>query len=119
MKLRDWINLDKIDWDWLSLNPNAMHLLEQNQDKINWYYLSKNPNAVHLLEQNPDKINWGWLSENPSIFTYDYTKLRQSRLNLHKDLIEHIWHPSTIQKWSELHCKSDEDVYEIYAYFYA
>ena len=28
-----------------------------NQDKINWKQLSMNPNAIHLLEQNPDKIN--------------------------------------------------------------
>ena len=97
MKLHDWINLDK----------------------INWSCLSENPSAMHLLEQSPDKINWGWLSGNPFIFTYDYPKLRQSRLNLHEDLIQHIWCPPTIQKWSELHCKSDEDAYEIYEYFYA
>ena len=31
-KLRSWINQDKIDWIWLSKNPNAIHLLEQNPD---------------------------------------------------------------------------------------
>ncbi len=35
-KLRDWIDMDKIDWKWLSMNPAAIHLLEQNPDKINW-----------------------------------------------------------------------------------
>ncbi len=40
MKLLGWIPLDKLDWDWLSGNPNAIHLLEQNIDKINWYNLS-------------------------------------------------------------------------------
>jgi hypothetical protein len=25
-----------IHWDWLSENPNAIHLLEQNIDKIYW-----------------------------------------------------------------------------------
>jgi hypothetical protein len=25
-------------------------------DKIDWKYLSKNPNAIHLIEQNMDKI---------------------------------------------------------------
>jgi hypothetical protein len=39
-----------IDWNWLSRNPNAIHLLEQNIDKINWFWLSENPNAIHLLE---------------------------------------------------------------------
>jgi hypothetical protein len=33
-----------------------------------------NPNAIHILEQNPDKIDWVKLSKNPSIFEtkYDY-----------------------------------------------
>ena len=38
------------------------------QYKINWYYLSLNPNAIHLLKNNQDKINWNYLSKNPSIF---------------------------------------------------
>jgi hypothetical protein len=42
--------------------------LERNQEKIDWYWLSKNPNAIHLLERNQDKIFWGYLSANPSIF---------------------------------------------------
>ena len=57
-KLRDWIDIDKIDWTWLSSNPNAIHLLEENQDRIDWNFLSMNPNAIHLLEQNIDKIDW-------------------------------------------------------------
>jgi hypothetical protein len=31
-KLRSWIDLDKIHWDLLSQNPNAINLLEQNPD---------------------------------------------------------------------------------------
>jgi hypothetical protein len=54
-KLLNWIDKDKIYWDWLSLNPNAIYYLEQNPDKINWNWLSKNPNAIHYLEQNQDK----------------------------------------------------------------
>ena len=66
MKLLDWVLLDKIDWGVLSLNPNAIHLLEQNIDKINWHSLSLNPNAIYLLEQNMDKIDWLYLSFNPN-----------------------------------------------------
>jgi len=33
-KLRDWIPLEKLNWDCLSENPAAIHLLEQNPDKI-------------------------------------------------------------------------------------
>ena len=57
-------NQCKIDWKWLSCNKNAIHLLEQNQDKIDWYRLSFNKNAIHLLEQNQDKIYWECLSYN-------------------------------------------------------
>ena len=52
-----YIPSNKINWNNLSLNPNAIQILEQNVDKINWKYLSSNPNAIHLLEQNIDKIN--------------------------------------------------------------
>ena len=58
-------NLDKIYWDRLSLNPKAIYILEKNLDKINWKYLSSNPAAIHILEQNPDKIDWQRLSCNP------------------------------------------------------
>ena len=34
LKFRDWIDVDKIDWGYLSYNPNAIYLLEQNQNKI-------------------------------------------------------------------------------------
>jgi exonuclease V gamma subunit len=60
------MEFDLDNWDMLSRNPNAIHLLEQNPEKINWEYLSGNPNAIHLLEQNPDKINWHILSMNPN-----------------------------------------------------
>jgi hypothetical protein len=36
-------NINKIHWDWLSANPEAIHLLEANQNKIHWINLSANP----------------------------------------------------------------------------
>ena len=57
-KLRDWIDIDKLEWCLLSSNPNAINLLEENPDKIDWSNLSSNPNAIKLLEENPDKIDW-------------------------------------------------------------
>ena len=65
-KLLDWISMEKINWDYLSKNPNAMRLLEENQEKIKWEYLSSNPSAIHLIEANRDKINWYMLSGNPA-----------------------------------------------------
>ena len=65
-KLKDWININQLNWNSLSENSNAIHLLEQNPDKINWFHLSENCNddVIKLLEQNPDKINWFHLSRN-------------------------------------------------------
>ncbi len=57
-------NLDKVDWTGLSLNSAANHILEKNLDKINWKMLSMNPDAVHILEKNLDKIDWEYLSLN-------------------------------------------------------
>ena len=59
---------NKIDWQLLSENPNAIHILEQNLDKVDWDGLSKNPNAIHILEQNLDKVHWKHIWENPAIF---------------------------------------------------
>jgi hypothetical protein len=64
VELCDWIPIHKLNWDKLSLNPNAIHLLEDElknnpiNNKINWDNLALNPNALHLLNNNPDKINW-------------------------------------------------------------
>ena len=48
MKLLDWVLLDKLNWMFLSRNPNAIHLLEKNMDKINWTNLSLNPNIFEI-----------------------------------------------------------------------
>ena len=46
MKLRYNIDIKYFNFKNLSNNPNAIHFLEQNMDKINWNYLSLNPNAI-------------------------------------------------------------------------
>ena len=82
MKLLDWINNHKINWSYLSNNPNAISLLEKNFDKINWYNLSSNPNAISLLDANPDKIVWCELSKNPNAISLlkAYPKLKGNDL---------------------------------------
>jgi hypothetical protein len=87
--LHSWVPIEKLDWDSLSTNPQAIDLLEANQDKINWYKLSKMPEAINILKNNThrnldwdylssqtwaiellknniDKINWKLLSSNPA-----------------------------------------------------
>ena len=38
-KLCDWISMDKLNWTFLSGNPNAIDILEKNPDKIDWNFL--------------------------------------------------------------------------------
>ena len=127
-KLRDWIDIEKIDWERLSYNKNAIKLLEENKDKINWDYLSHNKNAIELLKknaielleqnpdkinwdnlsrnknassllkENPDKINWYYLSSNPSIFELDYEKMRENNQSMYEDLIKEVMKPSRVFK---------------------
>ena len=60
----DFDYFDKIDWDKLSANPNAIRLLKANPEKINWEGLSANPNSFELLKKYPEKIVWEDLSLN-------------------------------------------------------
>ena len=39
----------EIIWCLLSLNPNAIYLIEQKPDEIDWVGLSSNKNALHML----------------------------------------------------------------------
>ena len=73
MKLHDWVDVHKIDWYWLSRNPNAMDLLKENTDKINWNYLSR----------------------NPSIFTYDYSKMNERPFV--EELMSVVYHPDKLE----------------------
>ena len=95
-------NQDNLNWFNLSENPNAIDLLEQNLDKINWSMLSLNPNAIRLLEQNQDKINWELLSTNPNIFEIDYDFLRNRLKNsFSEELMMNLFHPSNFDKWTD------------------
>ena len=66
-KFQDFVPVEKISWENLSHNENAIDLLENNLDKINWYNLSRNLNAIHILENNLDEVDWDMLSFNPNI----------------------------------------------------
>ena len=72
--LRDFIPLEKLNWQWLSSNPNAIDLLREKmnnenklsqevlnkvniKDKIDWDGLSGNPYAIELLEEKINREN--------------------------------------------------------------
>ena len=110
MKLYDWIDINTLYWNLLSLNPNAIDLLKENPEKIKWDMLSQNPNAIELLKTNPDKIHWYYLSRNPSIFTYDYDKMTERPFV--EELMSVVYHPDKLVYYLDTYQYDiGEDVY--------
>ena len=70
----------------------------KNPDKINWDNLSKNKNAIYLLKENPDKIDWFYLSSNSAIFELDYVKMKENNEDMYEDLIKEVMKPSRVFK---------------------
>ncbi len=60
LKLRDWIDKDKLEWAGLSQNPNAVDLLKQNLDNIHWYWIFDNANAIDIMKAYPHKLDWSF-----------------------------------------------------------
>ncbi len=57
---------EKVSWYYLTMNPNAIPIFEQNMDKVFIYFdhLCRNPNAIHIIEKYNYQIIY--LSENPN-----------------------------------------------------
>ena len=84
-KLRDWIDIKKINFNGLSLNTNdkAIELLKKKKDKIDWSKISLNTNdkAIELLEENQDKINWNNLCLNTNDKAIELLKANKDNIN--------------------------------------
>ena len=77
--LKSWVPIEKIDWDYLSFNPNAIEMLKRNPKLIDWHRLSANPSAIEMLQQHPERIDWHRLSENPNAI--EMLKQNPERIN--------------------------------------
>jgi len=55
-----------IDWYAILYNKNAVELVKKNIHKVNkyWNVLCKQPHLIDIIEQNMDKIDWNSLSSN-------------------------------------------------------
>ena len=78
-KLRDWVDIDNLDWQ----------------------YLSKNPNAIHIIKDNINNIDWDceWLYQNPFIFEYDYEAMRDRMKPVAEELMANRFHPKNFEKF--------------------
>ena len=82
-KLKDWIPLEKLDWKYLSSNPNAIELLKANPQKINWEGLSANSSqyAIEMLKAYPKKIDWFYLSTNQNPYAIELLKANPEKID--------------------------------------
>ena len=96
-ELRDWIPIDKLDWDNLAFNPNSMILLDKYYNNINWKNLSNNPYTVELIRKyifgkdlktsksnnpvyilkSPEELDWAVLSSNTEAIDMLETRIEQ------------------------------------------
>ena len=91
-KLRDWIPIDKIDWFYLSINPNAISILEKNIDKIT-------------------NSGWNYISRNPTIFIYDYKSMQKHFYETYgKELIQTLYNPKNFHKFGKDYWNINEDI---------
>ena len=132
-KFVDWIDINKINWNILSFNENAISILEKNLDKINWYNLSENINAISILEKNLDKVNWNvlsknanainilkdnldkisWdnLSENENIFELDLKFLKNRMDIIREELMMKVYHPVRFERYMNMSYDIADDNY--------
>lgn len=81
----------RINWKQLSFNKNAILLLKNNLDKVSWRNLSSNENAIEILENNLDKIDWNILSGNKNaieILKKNFDKINWEYLSENENAVE-------------------------------
>jgi len=95
----------------LSLDINAIHILEKHPDKICWSNLSCNSNAIDLLTKNKEKINWYWLSINTGAKDLILQNLDKIKINYIGITNQHINNIS----WKMLHYNHEAlEILELY-----
>ena len=88
------------------MNPNAIHLLEQNPQNIEFesQFLCFNSNAIHLvkskyLKSSHNDIKFRHLFGNPSIFEIDYEAIQRRIEPFKESLIQKCFHPDRLRHY--------------------
>jgi hypothetical protein len=96
-------------WSLLSGYSVAVPLLEKYPEHIDWEGLSQNPAAIHLLE--PEKIVWNELSSNPNamhlLFHLDTEQMKQENATFTEELMAYVFQPERLMRLS---CQYDMDL---------
>ena len=113
----EFIVNENVDFEYLSENPNAVHILEKNLDKVDWYGLTQNPNAVYILEQHLDKVHWPGLSKNPNaihlLAPLDTEKMRENCKTFAEELAAYVFHPARLLRICETYKIDLEEYFEL------
>lgn len=116
---KDNNKINELYWIWISINPYAIDILENNLDKIDWDLLSLNPICIDFykkiklrfddeyLEDNFYILNEDFLSVNPSILTYNYKFIKYIKNNINISIIEELFNPKRISKYLEINDNID------------
>ncbi len=93
---------DKINWRYLSINPNINLILKDirnqmdiNKSDINWFLLSLNPGGIEIIEKHKNKIN-SIILKNPEIFILDYNKMKENFLDMEEEILKSVLHPKRV-----------------------
>ncbi len=116
---------DKIHWYYFAQNTNikAIKLLEDNinkfiNDKIVWKALSLNPNAIYILEKNLNKVDWICLSQNSNaihlITKLNYDKMKENMSEFNEELVAKVFNPNRLLKICENYNINFIEIQEIY-----
>jgi hypothetical protein len=88
------INDNKINWDKLSSNINAIQICENNLNKVNWYKLCQNANGLDIIKKilyknpNDKRLKWNLMLKNDNENIYD---ILSYKLNIDNEFRELNW----------------------------
>jgi hypothetical protein len=107
-KIVNWFDTTEIWWSMLSANKNinAISILEKNFD-----LLSANENATHILEQNLNRVNWFGISKNKNIFELDLKFLRQRMNIIREEMMIKIYYPLRFERYINMGYDIADDQY--------
>tara|TARA_B100001287_G_C22520498_1_gene452501 strand:- start:422 stop:787 length:366 start_codon:yes stop_codon:yes gene_type:complete len=66
---------------------NNIKYIKRNKDFWHSLHYNNNPEAIELLSDFKSKIIWQNIITNPNIFKLDYTLMKESKRQLHKQLL--------------------------------
>jgi len=90
--INNQMNDNKLNWDRLSSNINAIEICENNLNRINWGKICQNPNGLHIIKKiayknpNDKRIKWNLMLDNVNENIYEILSYKFQFDNEFKEL---------------------------------